>query len=75
MLLAWRDDHERKAPASWQNTLVDIRCESESDIEQSCDQHNSYADENDCPAFHERPFTPQVFGTILSGKLWAVLSC
>ena len=37
-------DLERKAPASRQNAGVDIRGKSKSDIEQSCNQHSSYAD-------------------------------
>ncbi len=73
MRLACRGDIERNAPASWQNALVDIWGESQSDIEQSGDEHSSYADENDCPTCHESPFAPQVFDISLLGELWVAL--
>jgi hypothetical protein len=73
MWLAWRDDLKRKAKASWQNALVYIRGASKSDIDQSCDEHSSYADCDDCQSCHELLFSPQVFGISLSGKLWAAL--
>jgi hypothetical protein len=52
---------------------VYIRGASKSDIDQSCDEHSSYADCDDCQSCHELLFSPQVFGISLSGKLWAAL--
>ena len=50
---SWSGDLERKAPASWQKTLVR---ETESDPEQSRDEHGSYANQNDRPIRHQLPF-------------------